>query len=141
LGRVAKLRLRALWCAVLLLFMSGCDVGSMHIQLAGFRNGDIDGIWLWRLDETGNYTRVCRFPISDPYYQNGVEVVAYGQACNDGLPPGTPLLAQVERAADDPETVTLWLVFQRASRPLGLYRVSAYNSVGESDLSSAVVQL
>jgi hypothetical protein len=126
----------------LLLFIGGWGGDNVvHIQLAAFRSGDVDGIWLWRLETTGKYARMCRLPISNPFSWNGIEVVSYLQWCNDGTSRSSPFLAEVVRNTTDPGTVTLTLRYQQGSRPEALYRASAYNSIGESGLSSAIGQL
>jgi hypothetical protein len=142
MGRVAHLRLRALCCTALLFFSGGLTLSnSVHVQLGGFRNGEINGIWLWRLESASTYTRRCRFVLSDSLVLNGVESVRYFQSCNDGTPRGPVMEAEIVRASGDPDTVTLMLVYQRDSRPFSLYRATAYSAVGESPLSSTIIIL
>jgi hypothetical protein len=138
--RIANRGSRAV-CSALLLLVAGCTLKPVHIQLVAFGNGDVDGIWLWRLQDSGQYARLCHFEISNPYPQNGVEVISYDQSCSDGSPPGSPMQAEVVRLAGSPDTVNLRLEYQPGSRSIGTYRASAYNTSGESGLSSAKIQL
>ncbi len=141
MGRFSFRPFRAV-CLVLQLFpTSGCTMPVVHIQLAAFRNGEIDGVWLWRLGSDGKYTRTCRFALSDPYQQSGVEVVAYEELCPDGAASLLRMQTEVERLASDPSTVRLRLHCQRVSGPPATYRASAVNSAGESALSSTTVLL
>lgn len=127
--------------ALLLLPIGGCTPKLLRIQLGAFRLGDVDGIWIWRRSPTsGRYTRSCRVAISDPYQQNGVEVVSYVESCLNGLT-GAPMQAQVARLASDPDTVSLNLVVEPPSPALSIYRASSFNAAGESALSAASVQL
>ena len=126
--------------ALLLLPAANCSVKALKIQFAGFAQGNIDGIWLWRRQSTGSYSRVCKITISDPYRSNGTEVVSYDQTCPGGGANGTPMMAQVQRLASDPNTVTMVLMFQ-TNGTIGTYKATAYNAAGESGLSSGTVKL
>ena len=130
----------ALALALLLLPAAGCSLKPLQVRLAGFGSGNIDGIWLWRRQSSGAYTRACRFEISDPYPLNGIEIISYDQTCPGGGANGTPMLAQIRRQAGDPSTITVSLLFQ-TSGAVAAYRATAYNAAGESTMSSTIAQL
>jgi hypothetical protein len=142
MGRIARLRWRALCCAALMLAMGGCPgFKKVHLQLTAFGSGDVDGIWLWRQGSSGSYTRLCRFQISNPYPQGGVELVSYDQLCLDGSLRTIPMQAQIVRTAADPNTITVRLEYQPGNRAVTTFRATAYNAAGESGLSSGVIRL
>ena len=138
--RTARRGTPALALAFLVLFAVGCSVESLKIQLSSFGEGNVDGIWLWRLQPSGVYARECRFQISNPYQENGTEVIYYDEICNNGAN-GPRLEAQVQRPATDSEAATLMLIFQPIDSTPGTYRATAYNASGESAMSSTFVRL
>ena len=118
----------------------GCYAPLMKIQLPGFANGNVDGVWLWRQLSSGYFQRVCKIAFSDPYMKGGVEIVDYQQTCLDGRPK-TPLWsASVTRSAGNPDTATLTLIIQGNNPPM-TNKASAYNAAGESALSTSTVKL
>jgi hypothetical protein len=127
---------------LLALFVLGCGAPvTIHIRLPGFGAGAVNGIWLWKLTPAG-FVRACRFDISDPSLQGGKEMVSYQQSCSDGRPQPQGLVweAVVTRLASSPSTAELVLSYL----PYGaqaLYKASAFNSAGESTLSSTVLVL
>ena len=138
--RTARRGALAIALALLVLSAAGCSFESLQIRLSSFGQGQVDGIWLWRLQPTGSYARECRFQISDPYLQHGEEVVAYDQVCSDGVT-GTRFEAQVQRQAGNPASVTLLLWFEPIASTSGTYRATAYNAAGESAMSSTIARL
>jgi hypothetical protein len=136
--RSASCRRVALAVAALLLVpLAGCELKTVRIQLPGYGNGAIEGVWLWRLDDaTGQYVRACRIDFQGRGFTgSGLETVSYVQNCDNGHRMGA-LLAKVTRSASDPGTATLELEYARWESP-GMYRASAFNSAGESPLSQA----
>jgi hypothetical protein len=125
--------------ALLVAPITGCQTSTIRVQLPLFRSGDVDGIWLWRLEAAG-YERVCRFDISDAYLSGGREVVTYLQTCLDGRPASAQWQATVERLPSSPNTVTVVLLYQ----PFGAvatHSASAFNRAGESALSTSTLTL
>jgi hypothetical protein len=134
--RSASCRRVALAVAALLLVpLAGCELKTVRIQLPGYGNGAIEGVWLWRLDDaTGQYVRACRIDFRGRgFTSTGAETVTYVQQCDNGHPMGA-LVAKVARSPSDAATVTLDLEYARWENP-GMYRASAFNSAGESPLS------
>ena len=138
--RTARRGTPALALALLVLSAVGCSVESLKIQLSSFGEGNVDGIWLWRQQGSGDYTRECIFQISNPYFENDTEVISYDQKCLNGTV-GARLEAQVQRQANNPASVTLVLMYQRVDGVAGAYRATAYNASGESAMSSTAVEL
>jgi hypothetical protein len=131
----------ALSLALPLLTAGSCSFEALKIQLAGFGQGDIDGIWLWRRQSSGAYTRSCRIEISNPFLLNGAEIVSYDQTCPGGGATGIPMQARIQRLPSNPTTITVRLLYLSTGAAVGTYRASAYNAAGESPLSSTIAQL
>jgi len=118
----------------------GCSAPLLKIQLPGFYNGSVDGVWLWRRLASGYYQRVCRIDFSNAYVAGGTEIVDYQQTCLDGRPPSPPWSAPVARLPGNYSTVTLGLMYRRNGVPL-THKASAFNAAGESALSTTTAQL
>ena len=123
-------------CAVALM---ACTAASVRVELEDFGLGATDGIWLWKAEGT-SFVRQCRIDISDPFVQDGREVVSYLQSCLDDRPESVEWLADVERQSDDSATVQLVLLYQRHGQ-LEPHRATAFNDAGESILSIGSVLL
>ena len=132
------LRLFAIALPLFALPLAGCETKKIWVQLPSFGDGNIDGIWLWRLAANGDYERQCHIPIGDVQSVNGQEAVAYDQECGEAL--GFGLSATVERSATDPNTVVVGLWYMRWEDP-GTYKISSHGAEGESALSSTTIQL
>ena len=129
---------RALALALVLLSIpvfSGCTMKQLPIKLVGFGSGNVDGIWLWRLS-AGTYARACRVNFSNSYFRQGVEYVSYDEYCLSGDYTKATLEAEVVRSSSDPTSATLQLTLQ-LPEAASTYRASAFNSAGESPLSSS----
>jgi len=133
----------ALALALLLLAPAlGCETKAVTIAIPGYGLGDVDGIQLWRLDEsTGRYVRVCRLEIGVPRTPKaGVEVLPYLQVCAAPGQIGMDMQATISRLPTDPSTIVVKLFYFRFAAP-GQYRASSYNSAGESALSPTALTL
>jgi len=123
--------------ALVLLPMSGCATSWLTIEIPGF--GNVQGIWLWRLsEESGLYEREGRVEISPAYQSPDGEQVDYVESCANG-PIGKAHPAALARSASDPTDVTLEVVYVSCDGLGGTYKVSAYNQLGESGLSTTMV--
>jgi hypothetical protein len=131
----------ALACMLLLLSF-GCKTRAVTMEIPGFGNANIEGVWLWRLSEsTGQYTRACRLELYDPELDaSGDEVVPYFQVCDTPGEIGMDLKAAISRLPTDPDTIVLTMWYFRY-RDAGLFKASSYNSEGESALSSTTLSL
>jgi len=137
---------RSRWtCALLVLLalapLSGCVVSQVSMEIPSFGDGDVDGIWLWRLSSTTNqYERDCRITLSSPDVDlKGKEFVSYTQQCSSHG--DVNLGAYIHRSPSDPNTITLVLWYTRWQSTPGSYKASAYNGAGESALSATAVTL
>jgi hypothetical protein len=119
--------------------ITGCQLKTIKIRLAGFADGKIDALWFWR-PSGGKWTRICHYSISDPFLDGGVELVEYVQWCLDERGKGMTWRTKVQRLPADPNTVTLVLLYSSlgAATP---HRASAVNAAGESALSSTALPL
>jgi len=137
---------RSRWTrALLVLFaltpLSGCVVSQVSMEIPSFGEGDVDGVWLWRMSSTTNqYERDCRIALSSPDVDSkGREVVFYTEQCsNHG---DLNLGAYIHRSPSDPNTITLVLWYTRWQSAPASYKASAYNGAGESALSATAVTL
>lgn len=120
--------------------LQGCALGWFTISIPDFASKSVDGVWLWRLSpETGFYERDTQIVLGMPSLQPDGEWLTYDATPLDGSPivPGT---SQVVRSADDPDHVTLQLLFSR-TEDAGTYRATTYNEAGDSPLSAEAVAL
>jgi len=94
---------------VLLLLSFGCDTLAVTMEIPDFGNGDIDGVWLWRLDEaTGKYKRACRLELGAPQLdETGTEVLPYLQVCDTPGQVGLDLQTTISRLPSDPSTIVV----------------------------------
>jgi hypothetical protein len=120
----------------------GCETKAVTIAIPGFGLGDVNGVWLWRLNETnGSYERVCRLEFGAPQTsKTGVEVMPYLQVCTAPDQLGMNLRAEISRLPADPNTIVVKLFYFRFADP-GQFRASSYNSAGESPLSPNALML
>ncbi|RIL06869.1 MAG: hypothetical protein DCC71_05225 [Proteobacteria bacterium] len=135
-----RLRLAIAALTLLAVPLTGCETKRVVLELASFGTESVEGIWLWRLSEqSGVYERACRIPFGAIVAAGGGETLPYAQECNDGHA-GLALESDVERAAEDPDTIRVALWYMRWEEP-GTYKVSTYGADGESALSSTTLDL
>jgi len=138
--RRSILRAGLLAGALLVLPLTGCDTREVWLEIPGFGQGAVEGIWLWRLSSrTGHYERACRIAFQGVESEGTDEMLDYIQKCPDGRP-GYPLRAVLGHSAVDPDAVTVGLWYVRWEEP-GTYRVSAYGPDGETPLSETTLTL
>jgi hypothetical protein len=126
-GRLAHLLAAALACVPLF----GCQIVTVTVRIPDF--DQVNGIWLWRLSDAGQYQRSGRLQFSPPQQGAQGEVLLYKETCANGVK-GIANQAWMQRAPDDPSTVTLSLHYLNCEQP-GTYRATAFNDAGESNLS------
>jgi hypothetical protein len=120
--------------------LTGCEVRTLQIQLPGYGEGSIDGIWLWKRI-SGTWTRVCRIDFTDHRVTQQGEELEYAQMCVNGVVTrGFKFPTPIIRAADSPSTITVELVYLRYE-DAGNYKATAFNAFGESPLSSTYLPL
>lgn len=134
------LRLVSISLGLSVLALTGCETKRIWVELPLFGDGAVDGVWLWRLDETsGEYVRHCHIPIGDVEPREGGEAVYYEQECGDQRL-DFDLFASVERSATNADTVTVGLWYMRWEDP-GTYKLSSHGAEGESALSETTLDL
>jgi hypothetical protein len=141
--RASRNRTQALLAAVLLalvLPLTACEPKDFTVQLPGFGDGAIDGIWLWRQAPTGGYERMCRIDFLGVGPFHGMEGLTYIQGECVHEQPGMEMWAKIERPPSNPTTVTVRLWYLRWEDE-GRYKASAFNASGESGLSASSVDL
>lgn len=143
--RCSALRRAVLALALLSTPMLGCEIKTIQIQLPGFADGAIDGIFLWKqLPASGGqlqWTRICRIDFTDLRFTHRGETLSYVQNCIDGKTRrGLVLPSVVDRLDGNPATITVELFYIRYEDP-GTYRATAFNESGESPLSSTSLPL
>jgi hypothetical protein len=130
---------RALVPALLLLPLGGCAACLLRIEVPGFGDGTVEGVWLWRLSTvTGQYERSSRLVFSAPVLGPDGETVDFALQCVNGSP-SSQASATVEPSSSDPTTATLSLYYTSCDGLPGTYRASAYNEAGESALSATTL--
>ena len=113
------------------LLASGCDVKGFRVRLNNFVASETLGLWVWqRSPATGKFVRHSQIEFGDIYRSGGQEYMTY-TFTRAAQPMG--LQTVVARSAGNPDTVTLNLAFAAGS---GAYKMSSFNEVGESPLSS-----
>jgi hypothetical protein len=121
--------------ALLAVPMMGCELRRVQLQLPGFGNGQVEGLWLWK-QVNGEWTRVCRIDFTDRRITEQGETLFYVQNCVKGqVRRAVVLPAPVDRPPGDPMTINVELIYLRYEPP-GTYRATAFNAFGESALSA-----
>lgn len=141
--RASGRRLRGAVLALALLglpFTTGCEMRTVQIQLPGYGDGAIDGIWLWK-QISGTWTRVCRIDFTDRRITQQGETLSYVQNCINGkVRRGVVLPTPIARNPSAPSTITVELIYLRYEAA-GTYRATAFNAAGESPLSTTSTTL
>jgi hypothetical protein len=140
---VASRLVRGAALALLLLplpLLTGCQMRTITIQLPGYGDGAIDGVWLWK-QVGGVWTRMCRIDFTDRRITEQGETLSYAQNCINGRERrGVVLATPIARLSGTPTTITVELIYLRYETP-GSYRATAFNAAGESALSSTSLPL
>jgi hypothetical protein len=130
---------RLLAAALLSLALGGCESTELTIEIPSFGDGNVEGLWLWKLSETtGQYERSGRIALSAPQSGPEGETLDYLEDCSNGRG-GIGHRTWLERSPGDPATVTVALVYIPCDGLGGTYRASAYNQAGESALSATAI--
>ena len=66
--------------ALLAMPLVGCEFRTVQIQLPGFGDGLVEGLWLWK-EVDGAWTRVCRIDFTDRRITQQGETLFYVQNC------------------------------------------------------------
>jgi hypothetical protein len=125
--QASRLRCALLAFAMVGLCATGCDVRPFRVQIPRFDTAQVQGLWVWRAAASGEFERFQQIEFRDLSQDEGGEYLRYSL---DGS--GVSFASPVVRDPASPEDVTLTLSFRRA---LGSFKLSSYNTVGESPLS------
>lgn len=118
--------------AALALPVLGCNPSWLTVEIPDFASKQIKGVWIWRLDpETHQYERDTLVRFEGVTWVSTRPILSYFTYAQQG---GISLTAGVERDHANPDHVTLTLGFERGAP--GVFKVSTWNAVGDSPLSS-----
>jgi hypothetical protein len=127
-------------CLISAPMMVGCEVKTFQVQLPGYGNGEVDGIYLWK-QVAGKWTRICRIDFTDRRITAQGETLSYVQNCIQGKTRrGVVFPARVHRMDGNPATISIDITYLRYEDP-GTYRATAFNEAGESPLSATSLPL
>lgn len=129
----------ALGLLVLAVPLSGCEVVRVSVIIPDFDSGRVRGVTFWR-HEAGAYVEDGRLLFEEVEYRGADELIRYRFRPCHGEPSRIAYRARLERSATDPDVVLIELLYPRRSRP-GVFRISAFNSGGESAMTDASVNL
>ena len=119
------------WAALVLvaLLAVACDLRGFRVYLSDFEVSQVRGLWVWRANAQGQFQRYTQIQFGAVQEQDGNEFLPYSFAVN-GKP--VTLNSPITRLPAAPDDLTVILAFGYAP---GTYKVSSYNSAGESGLS------
>jgi hypothetical protein len=128
-------RARAALMLLLLVTLSGCDLSWLKVKIPDFGSKKVQGIWVWRqVEGTTSWRHDTRLVFTGLRGSAGFEWLDYETVVGTLGQRGV-VTASVQRTAGKTDEVTVSVGFLRLSAP-GMFRVSTYNSSGESPLSS-----
>jgi hypothetical protein len=123
--------------ALSLLLLVGCETKGVSVEIPGFDDAAVEGIWLWRLSETsGDYERICLIELIPGDDASSVDYIQRCDLSGDGM----LLEARLQALTGDPTGARLDLWYVRWEEP-GAYRASLVNEWGESELSPTPIPL
>src|SRR5262245_9100540 len=104
--------------------LGACRTSTLRIEIPGFADGDVDGLWFWRYSQdTQQFERSCRVDFSDPVTVKGAEGIEYVQMCDSVRAFAVTLAAPIERLSGG--AIAVQLYFVRWEEHPGLFRASA----------------
>lgn len=130
---MVRSRFFAKWVALALvgLFAVACDMRGFRVQLNAFEEDQVRGLWLWKAASTGDFERFAQIEFGSVQEQEGEEFLPYSIHVN-----GEPVTVNSPVERDDADNLTVMLFFGHEP---GIYKVSSYNSAGESGLSAGTL--
>jgi hypothetical protein len=131
-------RRAALAILVFALPLSGCEFGTLVVQVPDFDSKQVMGVTLWSTPPSGTPQRALDVEfVGTRVDEQGVEVIGYSYAVG-----GRPLEVWVPLHRDraNPDRVTL--LFDALPVAAGVrYRISSFNEAGDSPLSTQTFAL
>jgi hypothetical protein len=126
--------------ALLMIPMGGCTWVNFMVRIPDFDTAEVAGLWMWRFSTaSGVYERTNRITFAGVTEQAGAESLKYEIRDQSDQLLGMTMTTEVARDAANADSVTLDLWYARFSPP-GAYKVSTYNTAGESVLSQNTAQ-
>jgi hypothetical protein len=120
----------ALPLVALALCLFGCDPSWLTVEIPDFGNNQIQGVWVWRFSaQTHQFERDTLIHFGGVTLLSSGPTLSYTTYSNQG---DLSLTAAIH-SATNPNGVTMTLGFERGAT--GVFKVSTYNAVGESQLS------
>lgn len=120
--------------------LSGCELRQIRLMIPDFDSSLVEGVQVWRLDDaTGQPVAVGQLTFSEPYVLQGEEVVDYTQLHADGSE-GITVFTRLVRDPANPDTISIELAYDRLE-PEGWFKISTFNSLGDSALSQGQTYL
>lgn len=119
----------------------GCDLQWVNVTIPDYDSKQVKGVWVWRLSEqSGQFVRDTEIEFIEPIEGTGGFELLRVETTTGPLGERASMPTGIERDVSNPDRVTLKLGFTRLSAP-GEFKVSTYNTVGDSPLSAASAQL
>ena len=121
---------RALPVLALVLCLFGCAPVWLVVRIPDFGTNQIQGVWVWRFSpQTNAFERDTLILFQGVTLLSSGPTLSYTTYSNQG---DLSLTAAIH-SATNPNGVTMTLGFERGAT--GVFKVSTYNAVGESQLS------
>ena len=131
-------RLRWLAPLALALPFLGCDPSWVTVVIPDFSSNQIQGVWIWKLSPATNlYQRDTLVQFDGVTTLASGPTLSYATFSSRG---DLTLTTDLLHNPLNPDVVKLTLSFDRGSIP-GVFKVSTFNAVGESELSNNSVSL
>jgi hypothetical protein len=133
--------------ALIALILTGavtqCPLRGLVVEVPDLDANQIQGLQLWRAeDETSQtFDENCRIVFGESHMSNGSEMMEYTLLNPEGEPVPIWSYAAVDRGEGENDPVRLYFIFGSWSESPGWFRVTTFNSVGESDLSDEAIFL
>lgn len=109
------------------------------VVIPSFDRAAVEGVTFWRANGE-RFVEDGRLVFESVGFRHGREVVRYRYLSRDGELARVSYEAEVERPASDSDVVVLQLHYPRHAGP-GVFRVSTFNSAGDSPLTDAAADL
>jgi hypothetical protein len=126
-------RFFAKWVALALvgLFAVACDMRGFRVQLNAFEDDQVRGLWLWKETAAGDFERYANIAFGALHAHEGEEFLPYSFDLN-----GDPVMVNAPVDRDEADNLTVTLYF---SHEPGAYKLTSYNSAGESGFSAGTL--
>jgi hypothetical protein len=130
---MVRSRFFAKWVALALvgMFAVACDMRGFRVQLNAFEEDQVRGLWLWKATAAGDFERYAQIEFGALHDHEGEEFLPYSIELS-----GAPVTVNAPVDRDEADNLTVMLYF---SHEPGAYKLTSYNSAGESGLSAGTL--